>query len=649
MRRIIIVGILIAFILVFVTGILIVNEKYKNLDTSTESGDTSKDDSKPVPVLYKEYHTPIKDGIKGAQIGEVYSTNALKWEKVYYEDNRKVGQYYQISGMKNKDIQTEVNRKIKQSALDFGEKAYNYMKTNPVNDESQYDLINYYKFIDGEIYQRYDDKYKESQSWKAFFNQCVVSSFSNVISVATGCFEDNTYDSYVYSRRNDEYVNIDLNTGEDLGFECIFSEDADILTIVRNLFYVEVPIYDSYAYEEEYWRDENGEIEYYEGEAYTYETNQRYEEIDIERLDRVMKKFKYTQDVDFYFAPNSFGIRVDDLFVIGNYADYEGKIAIFNRYAGDNLFEDSRYAINGLSAYSNYYVDNTMKKMVSRMNNDGVIYSYVVYSELKGDNPEENDILQKALIKIDDLVREEVRDLKKIKNDDQIIYYKTGFKIGMPTTIIDRSYSNVDQSYIDAINNQIDSSKKFFHISSYGTYGYYRMTKSQYKAGMIDKIDRMEVLSAADWSKYSKEYDETFKSVETIEEEYAKYRGFSDVYYLRDSLYYKPYYKVEDSEKFNGPIYYLKYILKDGSDEGLARYIEAACEFEKARAQNRYWGDSEDIINGINSGNYGIMSYYIRFYYYSYHYGENEYTTFDFIDTNDDLNRAYPVHDYWGI
>ena len=57
----------------------------------------------------------------------------------------------------------------------------------------------------------------------------------------------------------------------------------------------------------------------------------------------------------------------------------------------------------------------------------------------------------------------------------------------------------------------------------------------------------------------------------------------------------------------------------------------------------------EDIVNGINSGNYGIMSYYIRFYYYSYYYGENEYTTFDFIDTNDDLNRAYPIHDYWGI
>ena len=649
MKKIIVLGILIAFILVFVTAILIFNENYKNLTAEKESGDVIETVSKPVPILYKEFHTPIKDGIKGAKIGDKYNTNSLRWERVFYEDSTKAGYYYQISGLKNKDVESTVNDKLKKSALEYGKVAYEYLSANQVENDSYYDYKNYKKYIDGKAYEKYEPQFKESKNWKAFFNQCSISSFSNVISVATGNFDTISYENYTYSRKEDMYVNIDLNTGEDLSFESIFSEDADILTIVRNLLYVELPIYDSYTYEEDYWRDENGNIEYYDGEAYTYAINQRYEEIDFETLDRMMKQFKYTEDLDFFFAPNSFGLHLGDKFLIGYYANYDGQIAIFNRYVSDeSIFESNKYAINDLAAYYDYLVDNVMKKHVKYMNSDGVIYSYNIYSQLDENNPEENEILQKAMVKIDDRIREEVQDLKKLKNDNQIIYYKSGYVITLPKTKNDYRYSSIDKSFVDAINNQIDDSIKLFEINSYDDYGYYRMTKSQYDDGMIEKLDKIFVLREAMWGDYWKEYEETYKLVEDIGDEYAKSKGFDEIYRLRSKAYYGAYYKVEDGEQFNNPLYYLQYILKDGSEEGIARFVQAVCEYEKELARVRNWSDSSEIYNGIDSGNYGILEYYIRFYYNSSRYGQS-YTSFDFITDGDTPYKPYPVNDNMGI
>ena len=298
MKQVIIILFLITIISFLITGILIVNKRTNQvvIDNKDSGEIIKKEEPKERIELYKEYHTPIKDGVRGVDYRYTYSTNALDWDLEFYEDDKIAGYYYQISGLKDKKVEENVNNQLKEEAMKYAKSYREKVEAFKKPKKDDYSYYGYYfKYLDGKIYDNYDIDFYDLKGWKAFFNQCIVSSFSNVICVATGSFnKDNCY-PFSGERVRDTWLCIDLNTGKEIQIEAIFGCDTDILSIVRNVIYKTVPNRDSYKSERGFEKDENGEV------IYEYATNQRFEEINLEKLNQLMKKFKYTEDIDFYF------------------------------------------------------------------------------------------------------------------------------------------------------------------------------------------------------------------------------------------------------------------------------------------------------------------------------------------------------------
>lgn len=150
--------------------------------------------------IKSEYHQNVNDNAPGTNLEDFYDENDLIWEKIEYSEDTIEGSYYQIKGLKNKEVEKKINDKLKTSAITTAKNRYSL------------------------------SEYKEN---KLKFKQYKMSSFSNVISVAN--IENN--ESYNYYDKNNTFENFDLNTGNELKVEDLFTKDAEILNIIRKSFY----------------------------------------------------------------------------------------------------------------------------------------------------------------------------------------------------------------------------------------------------------------------------------------------------------------------------------------------------------------------------------------------------------------------------
>ena len=621
MKNIFFAGFMIALIMVFVTAVLIYNQNYKNTHVIEEPIEVIEPVEEEI-TLYKYYNLPIKDETKGVGVDYKYSSNSIKWEKEFYEDAKIAGYYYQISGLIDKDSENTVNQKLKDSALEYGQKAYTLI-SNGIKEE---------KFKDGSVYTSKDAEYETLTAWKAYFDQCILASFSNVISVASGSFLNYKDENYSNSRQYDIYKNLDLRTGNDIEFASLFASNIDTYTLARKMFYKALPIEDSYTYDVEYWRESNRDNESSgdEDDRLAHSSNQMYMEVDVSKVYKMMLRFEHSEKLNFFFTASQFGISIDNNLFVKQFSDLLGNVAIYNRFLSDeSIFENNDLTIKNLEAYQDYMVDNTLKQNVYRKNDDGVLYSYVVYSKLNEGNPEDAKIINSALKKIEEKVKEEAELLKNLKQDQaDAIYFTTGF------TIVEPSFKNykelheiVSDDLINKVEEQIDSSKRFYCIEKYGDTRYFRFSMKESNSGLIEEMEKYYML---DKIGIEGNYDKYFEiaSKASISEDYYDSLSFRSYSEFLNQTYNNVYYKAEDSKTFDNNIDYLKYMLKDSSEEGLNQFLQTAYEYVIEREENR----SEKVAGKIKPNDYTIADYKINYHYYDSSLDRGSSVSFRFLD-----------------
>lgn len=357
MKRIIVIMLLNILFASIITAQLIINKKTESFLSSAKSQNkkvaeiNSSQNVKPREkiVLYEKVNKNIEDDVTGVSKGDIFYSNALIWNKEHYEDDKYYGYYYQIDGLKNKEVQQLVNNKLLDSALE-------YCKNVSIIDDEYFPLAYY---LDGKTkyYSKYYDSYEEVKNGNAkiYFNQLVLSSFSNVICVATTGVHENRpgyfgSDYYEY-RYMDNYLNIDLNTGNDLKFSSLFTYNTDIIGMLNHLLYSRKSVKDvpwTEDYFDFYYDEEN------ESKEKEIENNDlKVDGPELLEMEKIIKRYEYSNNVKFGFMPNQFFIHLDDCFCIKNYSEqadyYSNKneenifndIAIFKRFLSDvSLYED---------------------------------------------------------------------------------------------------------------------------------------------------------------------------------------------------------------------------------------------------------------------------------------------------------------------
>ena len=341
--------------------------------------------------LYKKYHRNIEDGITGISVNDTYYSNSLVWNRLFYEDEKCAGYYFQIDGLKDKKIQKIVNDKLFKSAINFC-------------DKEHYTDAYYYS---GEVYALVDDsagkeRYRKCSIYngsdenellpvvhnsdvKKYFEQLVLSSFSNVISVANislgegqraGYFDNNYYEY----RMGDRYIDLDLNTGNDLEFESLFASNSNIKSILYHILYSEkagtwFPI-------DFYGSDGEDEIKTNEAKAEDYGP-------DLNDIEKYLKRFENTKDLEFGFTHTQFFVHLDDIFCVQDFENIPSDIGIFKRFLSDNSIyenEDIKYRIS-LEDKDIYEFNYMIGKDV--IVKDKINYNVTIYNGIKEFNNSE--------------------------------------------------------------------------------------------------------------------------------------------------------------------------------------------------------------------------------------------------------------------
>ena len=643
--RVIILLILVSILASIITAVLIINANINNsIKEVITSGDEIDIKPKEKVELYKEYHLPKKDGVKGAKYMDSYKENPLVWEKVLYESDKIFGYYYQISGLKDKEVQSNINNKLKSSFINFCNDKYKLITSK---EEHDYYDISFKVYVNDEIIDIYEYEYNHdgkysSKTWKLFVDQFIVSNFSNVISVATGSFDSKNDMGYIYGRKYDSFVNVDLNTGNDIQIEDLFTEDVDMLSIVKELFYTKLPIYNSYKYDEEYERYGDNEED-----VWSYPINERYEEVDVEKFEKIVKTFRYKKDIDFCFSPRNFIIRIDDYMVEKDFIELLGKIAIYSRFdLGKDLYENQENT-NTYKCYKEYVLDNTIKKAVYA-NDDDIYYCYqLTYADYK-DTPEKNDILNKAKKVLDDTIKEEIKNLRKLKSENEIIYFEHNFNIEEAYTKNEEGIYGVSKPVSDNVMNLIDQDKKFFCIES-NYNDYYKMTKEEFRDGTFERYILISNILYDNNEKYYPEYKDLNERF-SLNDSYGKLMGYEYTYKYLTKIYENRFYKVEDSKYFENEKDLIKYILKDGSEEGFNNFIDVLSVAIKEKVKSNYSEFSSKNAESISKDNYRIENNMVYFDYYDYKYNYRATTNFSYIKKEYSyLYMPYPAKEFNGV
>ncbi len=271
--------IIFTIICILVTTILVI---YKNIEIEEDiTIDTI--DELPKPQIQEE-----KD-VEGLKDIESVKENNLKIEEKNATNEKVQARYFQINGLKDKKVQNKINKEIEQKALNC-----------------------------------YKDKVKNmDEIINVSINMWNISNFANTISFELTYFatisdytDDIYYDSFA--------LNYDLNTGEQISFDKLFTPDAPIVDILRESAYYQLA-------------SDRAELNL-AGELTVLD----YGNIE-EDVANIISLYQNKKIDKFYYNLSSIMFEYEEGKVINidiqKYADY---IAIYNRYLSEqSLFEES--------------------------------------------------------------------------------------------------------------------------------------------------------------------------------------------------------------------------------------------------------------------------------------------------------------------
>ena len=252
--------------------------------------------------------------ILGIDLNGTYNQNDLKIEEVAVTLEKVEIRYFQIRGLKNKNIENKINKEIEQIALNWYKKE--------IKDLSK--VINVY------------------------VNMWNPSNFANTISLEINYvakIDDN--DDGVY--QGTKTLNYDLNTGEEITIDKLFTSDAPIENILRtSIYYSLVANRTEDNLAGDFVVNDYGNIE--------------------DEVAEIMNLYKKGKITNFSYTPEHINIYIDKKQTITidmeKFAEY---IAIYNRYLSEQfLYENNDIGIKNVYTLANryseiYYYQNYQK------------------------------------------------------------------------------------------------------------------------------------------------------------------------------------------------------------------------------------------------------------------------------------------------
>ncbi len=302
-------------LIIAVTAILIVNTKDKKQNVEIEIVDKET----------KEEKKDDKKETKGANITDIYNTNAIKIEEKDYiiqrgslSDEMK---YIKIDGLKDENIEKSINDKI-----------YN-MVQNGYN----------------EILEKGKKKYKEDKMKKMKIEGYSFVSFSgaNVLSGYIGMDISKSDGSYDISE--DYTFNISLLTGEDIKFLDLFSSDANIVSIAESSIYENL----AWSYESEEGHDMD-KIDYSSIEDKVFLYVQKFKEKVKKNELKFYVTSRYIYGMNLYSEKNFEGYMQIDMTKFVNY------VSLYNLCSEKkNIYDDKYLSTKGLFIFEDDNVNVT--------------------------------------------------------------------------------------------------------------------------------------------------------------------------------------------------------------------------------------------------------------------------------------------------
>ncbi len=251
------------------------------------------------------------DGLGIKSLDEKYQLNDLHFilkeekqlDKIESIDRYPIEiRYYEIEGLKDKSIQKSINQKIKDTV-------YSSIHKERLEDGE-------FDYIDVEAY--------------------IESSYANVLSIEISSSADCIYDineliENGYNKKSDQktvYLNFDLNTGNEISFTDLFTNDASLRTILSQSAY--------YTFAQEYLYDE----EYFNEDLTVDMDDVDYSSIE-DRVLKVLQNFDSSKNYPFFFSEAFIVVEIAGETISIDMRNFADQIAIYHRFLStENLFEE---------------------------------------------------------------------------------------------------------------------------------------------------------------------------------------------------------------------------------------------------------------------------------------------------------------------
>lgn len=244
--------------------------------------------------------------------------------------------YFEIDGLKNKSIQDKINKEIKNVAF------------------SKYN----------------QDELDENNVRNLYIYVGCMGNFANVLSVVIYKNVTN-YDGEFF---DDAAIglNFDLNTGKKLEFKDLFTNDANLKSIISTSAYMtfarEYLDYYPDDYEEEYWDGDMTKIDYSNIE---------------DKVLKVMQNFDKTVNYPFYFDEKNIFVNINGEEIRIEMYNFYNQIAIYNRYlTKDNIFNS--LSETELYVFMKHEMDYVPYRRVEKIN-DNLFVDLQIFSWLGSD------------------------------------------------------------------------------------------------------------------------------------------------------------------------------------------------------------------------------------------------------------------------
>jgi len=318
--------------------------------------------------------TKVKD-VNGIDLKGTYNQNDLKIEEKSITQEKIEIRYFQISGLKNKTVEDKINQEIKQAALEC-----------------------------------YQDKIKDlDEVINISVNMWEASSFANTISFElnyTAKIDDDDDGFY----QGTQGLNYDLNTGEKILIDKIFTSDAPIENILRKSAYynfVSCTLKDNLA-----------------GDLIVAD----YGNIEDE-IAQIINSYKSGQIKEFSYTPMQVNIYYkENQVIIIDMEQFVEYIAIYNRYLSEeSLFEQDDIGIKNMYTLSKRY--NNVYYYTNYQNED----NYFIDISIDFQSTDTDEFAQKIIQDKIKAIEKEIEDMKQKVIQNPNNFYVLNYYISVYT------------------------------------------------------------------------------------------------------------------------------------------------------------------------------------------------------------------------